>query len=82
MPLCAQHATPVISSPTQPLHVLVACKAAVRIVPSDGYVPSLDRGDRANVGRGAVETDASAGFEVAGFVGGHFNIHFAFGSEY
>jgi hypothetical protein len=75
-PSCAQRSfpRPARRDKFNPLHVLVACKAAVRIVPSDGYVPSLDRGDRANVGRVAVETDASAGFEVAGLFGGHCSL--------
>jgi hypothetical protein len=55
-----------------PLHVLVAGQAAVGIVPPDRHVPRLGRGDRATVGWIAVVTNASAGFEFAGFVWGHF----------
>jgi hypothetical protein len=54
-----------------PLHFTVACKTSMAVAPMDRHIPRLDRGYRANVGRVAVETDASAGFEFAGFVGGH-----------
>ena len=49
----------------------MACKAAVAVVPFHGHVLRLDRCDRAKVGGIAVETNASTGFEFAGFVGGH-----------
>jgi hypothetical protein len=40
-------------------------KAFVPVIPFDGDVVRIRRNDSANVGRVAVETDASAGFEFA-----------------
>jgi hypothetical protein len=54
-----------------PLHVLMACKAAVAVIPFYGHVPRLGRGDRAKVGRIAIVANASSGFEFARVVGGH-----------
>jgi hypothetical protein len=54
-----------------PLHVLVAGEAFVLVDPFDRDVFRIRHGDRAKVGRVAVETDKVASFQIFRLFGGH-----------
>jgi hypothetical protein len=57
------------------LHVLVAGQAAVAVIPRNCHVPGFSCDYSAKVGRVAIETDTSAGFDFARLFRSHGALH-------